>query len=95
MVTISARVEDATKASAEQIADDIGISLSAAINIFLKRFVAENGFPFDVRRKTDYTELSTEEITKALQKAVAGDPSSRSMPPVSYLDPETQTLVTK
>ena len=37
----------------EWIADNIGISLSAAINIFLKRFVAEEGFPFALKMQKE------------------------------------------
>ena len=44
MVTISARVDESLKG----IAKDIGVSLSTAITVFLKRFVAARGFPFDV-----------------------------------------------
>lgn len=93
MVTISARVEDPTKIAAELIASRIGISLSSAINIFLKRFVAENGFPFDVKMKTNYTELSTEEITNMIQRMVTDSSASHQMPPVTYLDPKTNTLI--
>ena len=48
MATISARVDDQLKSEAESVADAIGIPLSTAINIFLKRFSANRGFPFDV-----------------------------------------------
>ena len=48
MANVSARIDDDLKARADAIADQIGISLSSAIGIFLKRFVAEQGFPFPV-----------------------------------------------
>ena len=92
MATISTRVEDPTKAAAELIASNIGISLSSAINIFLKRFVVENGFPFDVKMKKNYTELSTDEITKTVQRMVTDDPASHQLPPVAYIDPKTNSL---
>lgn len=53
MATISTRVDDELKTKATAIADSIGIPLSSAINVFLKRFVAENGFPFPVKDPTD------------------------------------------
>ena len=40
MVTISARVDESLKGNAEDIAKDIGVSLSTAITVFLKRFAA-------------------------------------------------------
>ena len=48
MATVSTRVDDRVKADAESVADAIGLPLSTAVNIFLKRFAAEGGFPFDV-----------------------------------------------
>ena len=92
MATISTRVEEPTKVAAELIASSIGISLSSAINIFLKRFVVENGFPFDVKVKTNYTELSTDEITKTVQRMVTEDQASHKMPPVAYIDPKTYSI---
>ncbi len=48
MATISARIDDELKEQAEDVTARIGISLSSAITIFLKQFVARGGFPFDV-----------------------------------------------
>ena len=52
MATVLARVDDQTKLRAEQIAAEIGIPLGTAINIFLKSFVANVGFPFSVVAST-------------------------------------------
>ena len=49
MATVSARIDDDLKVRADSVAESIGISLSSAIGIFLKRFVAEQGFPFEVK----------------------------------------------
>lgn len=49
MATVSARIDDQVKAQAEKIAEDIGIPLSSAINIFLRKFISVRGFPFDVK----------------------------------------------
>ena len=64
MVTISTRVDDSIKEQAEKIAGSIGISLSAAISIFLNRFIVEKGFPFDVKaphKKEDILDLEVKD----------------------------------
>lgn len=49
MAIISVKIDDQLKAKAEQVSAGIGIPLSSVINIFLRRFVAETGFPFPVK----------------------------------------------
>ena len=48
MAQISFRVDDEIKKKAERTFDDIGISMSAAINIYLKTVVRENRIPFEL-----------------------------------------------
>ena len=46
---ISFRVDDYTKREAEIILNGIGISMSAALTIFLKQVVARRGIPMELR----------------------------------------------
>ncbi len=48
MAQISLRVDDEIKHKAEKILDEIGLSMSTAINIFLKTVVRENRIPFEI-----------------------------------------------
>ena len=50
---ITVRVDDETKEKATELFDELGLSLSAAINIFLKRSIRDGGLPFDLVRKED------------------------------------------
>ncbi len=47
--TLNVRVDKDVKANAELIAGELGMNLSTAVNIFLRRMVACGGMPFDVR----------------------------------------------
>ena len=49
MVQISVRIDDEVKRSAEQVCADIGMSLSTAINIYLKKLGRERRISFEVR----------------------------------------------
>ena len=99
MVTISARIDDKTKDSAEIIAENIGITLSAAINIFLKRFVAEEGFPFALKMQKEtpgsLVGMTSEDITALFNNRIVQSQASPKLPPVSFLDLKSNTLVTK
>ena len=48
MAQISLRIEDDVKEMAEQACADIGMSLSTAINIYLKKLGREKRIPFEV-----------------------------------------------
>lgn len=45
------RINDKIKEDVTPILDDLGLSLSEAINIFLHQIKMSNGLPFDVKRK--------------------------------------------
>ena len=45
------RINDNIKKEVTPILDDLGLSLSEAINIFLHQIKLNNGIPFDLRRK--------------------------------------------
>jgi DNA-damage-inducible protein J len=49
--TITARVDTDKKRQAEEIFDDIGLTLSGAINIFINEVVMYQGIPFNLRRR--------------------------------------------
>lgn len=97
MANVSIRVDDSTKADAEKVADEIGIPLSTAINIFLKRFVANDGFPFSVvapKKASSRPIIDKELLDASIKKAVA-DPNNIGLShQFTYLDPETNELFT-
>lgn len=49
---INVRVDAELKKEAESLFNDLGITMSSAINMFLKSAVRCDGIPFDVRRHT-------------------------------------------
>ena len=49
--TITARVDSDKKRQAEEIFNDIGLTLSGAINVFINEVVMYQGIPFSLRRR--------------------------------------------
>ena len=49
MSAITVRIDDDVKRQFDRTAGDLGMSSSMAINVFVRKFVAYGGFPFDVR----------------------------------------------
>lgn len=55
MAQISLRIDDDVKRSAEQACEDIGMSMSTAINIYLKKLGRERRIPFEVAADPFYS----------------------------------------
>ncbi|MCR4562250.1 MAG: type II toxin-antitoxin system RelB/DinJ family antitoxin [Bacilli bacterium] len=49
--TITVRLDHATKREAEVLFAELGMSMSAAITIFLKQAVREGKIPFEIKRE--------------------------------------------
>jgi len=47
-VSLCIRCDRKTKEQVKAICSELGIGLSSAVNIFFRRFIAHNGFPFRV-----------------------------------------------
>lgn len=50
--TITARVDSDKKRQAEEIFDDLGMTLSGAISVFINEVVQYQGIPFNIRRRS-------------------------------------------
>lgn len=74
MAQISLRIDDEVKKNAEKTLNEIGLSMSTAINIFLKTVVRENRIPFELSADPFYSR----ENTKELERRVANIRSGKS-----------------
>ena len=60
--TIQVRVDDELKDKADQLFKDLGTDTTSAVRMFLIQAVAQNGFPFEIKRvKTTHFSGMTEE----------------------------------
>ena len=63
---INVRVDSDTKKDAERVCSDIGISLSSAINIYLKKIVRENKIPFELEADPFYNPKNLEKLEQLI-----------------------------
>lgn len=73
MAQISLRVEDEVKKKAEQVCADIGMSLSTAINIYLKKLGKERRIPFEVSVDPFYSQENMSRLREFAAQMDAGD----------------------
>ena len=70
--TIQVRVEDELKAKSDSLFRALGTDTTTAIRMFLTQAVAVNGFPFEIKRRTEvnlHEPLSEEEMLAKLKMA--------------------------
>ncbi len=51
IANINIRTEKEIKESAESVLSQLGLTMSAAVNIFLRQVIRENGIPFELKLK--------------------------------------------
>lgn len=72
MAQINLRVDDDTKRNAEKTLDEIGLSMSTAINIFLKTVARENRIPFELSADPFYSKKNIAELEKRIADIQSG-----------------------
>lgn len=67
--TIQVRVDDDIKTKADVLFKDLGMDTTTAIRIFLVQAIANDGFPFEIKKKTinPYRTLSESEFMDKLE----------------------------
>lgn len=67
--TIQVRVDDELKNKSEQLFRDLGTDTTSAIRMFLTQAVANNGFPFEIKKveRNPFVAMSEEELLKKLE----------------------------
>ena len=70
--TIQVRVEDELKSKSDALFKDLGTDTTTAIRMFLTQAVATNGFPFEIKRRTEsnpYAPMTEKEMLAKLEKS--------------------------
>jgi len=72
MAQISVRIDDEVKKNAEKACDELGLSMSAAITIYLKKLGRERRIPFEVSADPFYSEENMARLRKSIADLNAG-----------------------
>lgn len=71
--TIQVRVDDDLKMKSDILFRDLGTDTTSAIRMFLVQAVANNGFPFSIKRQSadynPYSAMSEDELLTKLEKS--------------------------
>lgn len=67
MTTINVRVDEDVKKEASALFAELGLDMSTAINMFLYQAIAQDGLPFEVRRRPNAETLAALEELRRIQ----------------------------
>ncbi len=77
------RVDPALKEQADRILDELGISMSTAMGMFLQQIVLQRGIPFDVKlpkaEPVALGNLSDEQFNALMEKALMSAANEKSI----------------
>ena len=65
---INFRIDETTKKQMEQICNELGITMSTAFNIFVKKMIREKRIPFDVSIDPFYSESNMKTIEESIKQ---------------------------
>lgn len=66
MAQVSFRIDEDVKKSAEQALDDMGLTMTAAITVFLKKVGREHRIPFEISADPFYSESNMRYLNKVI-----------------------------
>ena len=66
MATVTARVDENVKKEAETLFKKMGLNMSTAMNLFLKKCILEQGIPFELKVPNKETRKVLDEVEKVL-----------------------------
>jgi DNA-damage-inducible protein J len=92
-VRVTIRVDRKLKENAETLFDYLGLNMSNAVNIFLRKAVDQKGIPFPVNTiKDDFSGLNNDEVTRTFKKAVNQEITNKQKKrlPVARYDTKNQ-----
>lgn len=72
MAQISVRIDDDVKRQAEKTLAEIGLSMSTAINVFLKKVARESRIPFELSAEPFYSESNMEYLRQIVRDINSG-----------------------
>ena len=64
MTQVNIRMDEQVKSQAELIFEDLGLNMTTAINMFIKKVIRENGIPFDLKADPFYSSSNMTELVR-------------------------------
>lgn len=65
---VNIRMDENVKKNMEKLCNELGITISAAFNIFARKMIRENGIPFEVSADPFYSESNMQALDESIKQ---------------------------
>lgn len=69
---VNIRMDENVKKKMEKLCNELGITISAAFNIFARKMIRENGIPFEVSADPFYSESNMQALEESIKQLEEG-----------------------
>ena len=69
---VNIRMDEDVKKNMEKLCNELGITISAAFNIFARKMIRENGIPFEVTADPFYSESNLQVLDESIKELKEG-----------------------
>lgn len=69
---VNIRIDEDVKKDMEKLCKELGITMSAAFNIFARKMIRENGIPFEVSVDPFYSESNIRALKESIKQLEEG-----------------------
>jgi DNA-damage-inducible protein J len=76
---VNIRMDENVKKKMEKLCNELGITVSAAFNIFARKMIRENGIPFDVSADPFYSESNMIALDQSIKELEDGKTVTKTL----------------
>lgn len=69
---VNIRMDENVKKSMEKLCNELGITISAAFNIFARKMIREHGIPFEVSADPFYSDSNMQALEESIKQLEEG-----------------------
>jgi len=85
---VNFRIDEETKKEMEKVCDELGMTVTTALNIFIKKMTREKRIPFDVSIDPFYSKSNIKAINESIKELEDGKVVVKSMEELEAMENE-------
>lgn len=85
---VNIRIDEDVKKDMENLCKELGITMSAAFNIFARKMIRENGIPFEVSIDSFYSESNMKALKESIKQLKEGKVVVKTMEELEAMERE-------
>lgn len=85
---VNFRIDETTKMQMEQVCSELGLTMSTALNIFVKKVIREKRIPFDVSIDPFYSESNMKAIKESIKQLEEGKVVAKTIEELKGMEDE-------